>query len=353
MGRRGAVRGNQFGELFSITTFGESHGPALGVVIDGCPAGVEWRQDLMDRFLARRRPGANPLTSGRAEGDVAHILSGVFENKTLGTPIAAVIYNEDARSQDYSTETMKVRRGHATDLWADKYGHSDPRGSGRASGRETVGRVLAGSVARMLVEQLYPQIRVLAFTSAIGEIALNEEESRRAIESLRTDPWEIDDFSLRCPEAEKNAAMEVLLRDAKEKGESFGGVASLSVQGLPAGIGQPVFGKLKNSFANACLSVGATMGFEIGEGFPGTMKSGTEFHDSRQDYGGLRGGISTGDALSFRVAFKPTSTVGDLAKQGRHDPCIIPRALPVLEAMLWLVLADQILFSRIDTIKFS
>jgi chorismate synthase len=344
------MRGNQFGSVFSLTTFGESHGPALGVVIDGCPAGVRWRQDLLEKFLARRRPGASSLTSTRNEPDRAEVLSGVFAEKTLGTPIAMIIRNQDARSEDYAAEKMQARRGHATDLWQEKFGHSDPRGSGRASGRETVSRVLAGAVARMLVEELHPEVRVVALTASIGEIALSDQEIDRASEKLFSDPWAVDQFSLRCPDASKNEAMQKLLSDAKLQGESYGGIAALLMNGLPKYLGQPVFGKLKNSLASAYMSVGATMGFEIGAGFHGSVTAGSDFHTVEQDYGGLRGGLSTGDALRARVAFKPTSSLKEIAKQGRHDPCIVPRALPVLEAMSWLVIADMILLSRLDRI---
>lgn len=344
------MRGNSFGEVFSITTFGESHGVAMGAVIDGCPAGVIWRQSLVEAFLDRRRPGKLALTSARAETDEPKILSGVFENQTLGTPIAAVIYNHDARSLDYAAPELKTRRGHATDLWHEKYGHSDPRGSGRASGRETVSRILGGSVARMVVEQLYPAAKVLAFTESIGSLTLTSDEILAAQEILRLDPWSVDQFSLRCPSHEKNLQMHKLLEEAQQHGESFGGVAVIYIEGLPRGLGQPVFAKLKNSLGSAFLSVGATIGVESGEGFAGAAKSGNHFHTLGQNYGGLRGGISTGDALAMRVAFKPTSSRADVAKKGRHDPCIVPRALPVLEAMTWLVLADQILLARLDRI---
>ena len=341
---------NRFGEIFSVTTFGESHGPAMGAVIDGCPAGVLWRQDLLDKSLARRRPGANALTSARQETDEAQILSGVFEGKTLGTPIAAVIANQDARPQDYSAEKLQSRRGHATDLWQEKYGHSDPRGSGRASGRETVSRVIGGAVAQMLVQQLCPQVQVQAFTSAIGGIALSAAEIEQAVESLGQEPGSVDHFSLRCPNAAKNLAMEQLLKATKAEGDSCGGIGTIIIHQPPKHLGQPVFGKLKNSLASAFMSIGATIGFEIGEGFAAAAQTGGVFHGVEQDYGGLRGGLSTGSPIYIKVAFKPTSSVKELAKQGRHDPCIVPRALPVLEAMAWMILADQILRARLDKI---
>lgn len=320
----------------------------MGALIDGCPAGVVWQQEMLNRFLERRRPGANALQSARQEPDQVEVLSGVFDNLTLGTPIAAVIYNRDAKSADYSVENVKQRRGHATDLWQDKYGHSDPRGSGRASGRETVSRVIGGGVARMFVTQLYPEAQVTAFVSRVGLIGLNDGDAVDVAEALEGDPWQIDEFSVRCPSAEKNEQMEMLLTKAKETGESYGGAAFLRVAGVPRGLGQPVFAKLKSDLAAAYMSVGATTGVEIGQGFESAKSSGHEFHNSRQDYGGLRGGISTGDPMTFKVAFKPTSTRDEMAREGRHDPCIVPRAIPVLEAMTWLVLADHILLNRAD-----
>lgn len=344
------MSGNRFGTFFELTTFGESHGLAMGAVIEGCPAGVVWRQDMLDQFLERRRPGREALTSARNESDRARLLSGVYENRTLGTPIALIIENEDARSKDYSREKMKMRQGHATDLWQEKYGHSDPRGSGRASGRETVSRVLGGAVARMLVEQLYPEIRAIAFTESIGLIHVDMEESQAAIKTLQGNPWDIDQNSLRCPSPQKNAEMEKILQAAKASGESYGGAVHLQLIGVPRGLGAPVFGKLKSSLAAAMMSIGATTALEIGEGFGASDRSGTEFHNSTQNYGGIRGGISTGDPIWARISFKPTSSIKNVALSGRHDPCIVPRAVPVVEAMAWLVLADLILAARLDRV---
>jgi chorismate synthase len=344
------MRGNQFGRVFCLHTFGESHGRAMGAVVDGCPAGVVWQQELLNRSLERRRPGKSAYTSGRQESDAAEILSGVHENITLGTPIAAVIYNEDARSKDYDPAKMKQRQGHATDVWQAKYGHSDPRGSGRASGRETVSRVIGGSIARMFVTQMYPEAQVISFVSRIGLISLSDGVCADAAEALENDPWHVDEFSLRCPSVEKNERMESLLAEAKETGESYGGIAYVRMAGIPRGLGQPVFAKLKSELSSAFMGIGAVCGVESGQGFAAAQESGKEFHNSRQDYGGLRGGISTGDPISFKVAFKPTSSRQDVAKEGRHDPCIVPRAVPVLEAMAWLVIADQILLSRLDRV---
>ncbi|MGE0527085.1 MAG: chorismate synthase [Bdellovibrionales bacterium] len=344
------MRGNQFGNIFCLYTFGESHGPALGAVIEGCPAGVIWEQEMLNRFLDRRRPGRSPLTSGRRESDQAEVLSGVYGNRTLGTPIAAVVRSQDARPQDYSPEALQTRQGHATDLWHDKYGHSDPRGSGRASGRETVSRVIGGAVARMFVTQMYPEAQVIGFVSRVGFVGMTDSDCMDAAEALEGDPWNVDEFSVRCPSQSKNEEIETLLKSAQETGESYGGAAFMRIVGLPRGLGQPVFAKLKSEFASAFMSIGATAGVEFGAGFEAAQSSGREFHNNRQDYGGIRGGISTGDPITLRVAFKPTSTRGTMAKEGRHDPCIVPRAIPVLEAMAWLVLADQILLARLDRV---
>jgi chorismate synthase len=344
------MRGNQFGRVFCLNTFGESHGPALGAMIDGCPAGVVWQQDMLNRSLERRRPGTGPNVSARNEKDVVQVLSGIYEGVTLGTPIAAVIFNEDARSKDYDPKVMEKRRGHATDLWVDKYGHSDPRGSGRASGRETVSRVIGGAVARMFVQQLYPEASVIAFVQNIGVIGMSASEALDAAEALETDPWHVDEFSLRCPSEEKNEDMELMLSRARETGESYGGTAYMRLVGLPKGLGQPVFHKLKSELGSAFLSIGATCGVEMGQGFAASEKSGKEFHNIDQDYGGIRGGLSSGEPITMRVAFKPTSSRQGVALKGRHDPCIVPRAVPVLEAMTWLVLADQILLARLDRV---
>ena len=344
------MRGNQFGKVFCLSTFGESHGPALGAVIDGCPAGVRWQADLLTKFMDRRRPGQSLVSSARDEPDAVEVLSGIFEGQTLGTPIAAIVRNRDARSDDYTPERLAMRRGHATDLWATKFGHSDPRGSGRASGRETLARVIGGAVARMLVTQLVPAVRVIAFTSRVGTIHLKPSDCADAAEALEEDPWQVDQFTTRCPSIEKNELIEMLLSEAKQNGESYGGEVFVAVHGLPAGLGQPVFDKIKAEFARAFLSVGATAAFETGDGLRAAEVSGAEFHHARQEYGGVRGGLTTGDPVTMRVAFKPTSSRGEMATAGRHDPCIVPRAVPVLEAMTWLTLADQILRSRLDRV---
>jgi chorismate synthase len=341
------VSANRFGHLFSVTTFGESHGAGLGAVIDGCPAGIVIDEARLHAWMERRRPGQSDVTSARKEADAVEILSGVFEGKTLGTPIAMLTRNVDVRSEDYSRESVAARPGHATDLWQEKFGHSDYRGSGRASGRETVARVMAGAVAEMFVRSVFPEARVAGFVSQLGPWDVQGNRLEIKTKLLESD-WVADRFAARIPDEEISAAARDGLKNAKNEGESFGGSCELYLQGLPLGLGQPVFHKLKNDLASAMLSVGATAGVDFGEGFDNVGRTGGEFHAPGQSYGGLRGGISTGDLVHMRVAFKPASTLGAMATAGRHDPSIVPRALPVLEAMTWLVLADHILWRRLD-----
>lgn len=334
---------NTFGQRFRLTTFGESHGPALGAVIDGCPAGIPFDEALLRREMGRRRPGQSSLTTARQETDDVEILSGVFEGKTLGTPIAAIVRNQDARSADYASVAGNPRTGHADDVWKNKFGHSDPRGGGRASGRETVSRVIGGAFARMFVHGERPDLRVLAYTAQVGELILSETDRRELSVA------DIEKFPARFPSVFATEA-EARILAAREAGDSLGGVAEIQVLSPPAGLGQPVFHKLKSDLGAAFLSIGATSAIEIGDGIGVSAKPGTQFHaDAHGEvYGGLRGGISTGETISVRVHFKPTSSILDVAKKGRHDPFIVTRAVPVLEAMTWLVLADHLLWRRQD-----
>ena len=334
---------NSFGTLFKITSFGESHGKALGVVIDGCPAGVEFNTDLLVANLARRRPGQSSITSDRKESDLPVVLSGIFEDKTLGTPICIIVENTDQRSADYKEIKSSARIGHADDTWKKKFGHVDHRGGGRSSGRETVTRVLAGSVAQMLLQKLQPKIQLKAFSAEIGPYKLSSSEMETV--------WmqNIDSYPTRFPSIQSNEIV-TMLEQAKLEGESFGGAVELRIKNAPIGLGQPVFHKLKADLASAMLSLGAAVAVEIGEGFNSSELAGSEFHKEMDSskYGGIRGGISTGEEIILRVAFKPTSSIKDIAKKGRHDPCIVPRAVPVIESMAWLVLADHMLWSRLD-----
>ncbi len=339
------VPSNLFGTHFSILTFGESHGEALGVVIDGCPANIPFDHSHLLSQLARRRPGQSAVVTSRNEADSPEILSGVFENRTLGTPIAMIVRNHDQRSEDYSQ--MSDRAGHADDLVREKYGHVDRRGGGRSSGRETVARVMAGAVAEMVIKELAPGIEIVGYTAAIGPLELNSTDLVRLRKSVQRE--NIDQSLVRMPEPSLTLAAEDLLKAAKKDGHSYGGIAEVVVRGLPRALGQPVFHKLKGDLAAAALSIGATIGVEVGAGFTAAQKEGSTFHSGESaNYGGIRGGLSSGEDLVLRVAFKPTSSVLDIAKKGRHDPCIVPRAVPVLEAMVALVVVDHLLWRRLD-----
>lgn len=347
------MSGNIFGSRFSVMTFGESHGVALGAVIDGCPAGVNIDPTIIQREMQRRRPGAiatpqEGIVSPRNEGDRFEILSGVYEGRSLGSPIAMIVRNTDQKSEDYESIRSQPRQGHADDVWKNKYRHLDHRGGGRASGRETVGRVLGGAIAKMFVTQMMPRCEVIGFSNQIGPIKLTNDD----YSFISTGVYSPDDFTARFP-SPRHAEVRELLINARAQGESYGGVAEVWIKNPPANLGQPVFSKFKATLAEAMLSVGATAGIEFGEGFSVAEATGTTFHSglgSQAQYGGIRGGITTGESISFRVAFKPTSSVLDVAKQGRHDACIVVRAIPVLEAMTWLTLADHILWARQDRI---
>lgn len=342
---------NLWGECFQVTSFGESHGSALGAVIDGCPAGVSFDFDLLRAEMNRRRPGSTQAggaaVSQRQEQDEVEILSGVYQGKTLGTPIAMLVRNQDARSSDYDGLKDQARIGHADDVWQTKFGHRDHRGGGRSSGRETVARVMAGAVARMLIREMAPGLQIRGFATAIGPFILSEEERTKFLASDQS----ADQFSARFPSA-RHEDVKAALDQVRAEYDSWGGIAEIQVRGAPAGLGQPVFHKLKSDLARAMLSVGASSGFEMGDGLHNSQLTGRRFHTDSQNsrYGGVRGGISTGEDLSFRTHFKPTSSLLDVAKQGRHDPCIVIRALPVLEAMTALVLADHLLWRRRDRI---
>jgi chorismate synthase len=343
---------NSFGHLFVVSTFGESHGSALGCLIDGCPAGVEFDLSLLQKWMARRRPGQSAVTTSRQESDQVEVLSGVFEGRTLGTPILAIIRNADARSVDYKGLKSTDRPGHATDLWQEKFGHSDPRGSGRASGRETVARVAAAAFAQMFLRQAVPELKVFGFVSQIGPWRIPDADKEKWIMAVQADPSLPEKFAARIPDMEVSQQAEIGLSQAKGTGESFGACVDLFIAGCPIGLGQPVFHKLKSDLCAAMMTVGATAAVEFGEGVDSAAMRGSDFHSrpSAVQYGGIRGGISTGQLVRIKVTLKPTSSLGSVAKQGRHDPCIAPRALVVLEAMATLVLADHVLWRRLDTV---
>lgn len=327
------MNSNSFGQIFNITTFGESHGEAIGVVINGCPAGVVFKKELLADMVKRRRPGTSDVVTARKETDEPELLSGIFEGKTLGTPIAFITRNQDARSEDYKNITANTRAGHADDVWQNKFGFADLRGGGRSSGRETWGRVVAGAIARMFIEQTCPTYKISAYPSQIGPFSLNKTDVQFNAQSEMILPDKINEF----------------LKLAKSNGESHGGAVKIQLEGIPAGLGQPVFHKLKSDLAQAMMSIGATNAVEFGEGTQAQKALGTQFH-SDKNYGGLRGGISTGEPIELTVTFKPTSSILDVAKKGRHDPCIVLRASVVCEAMMNLVIADHLLWQRLDKV---
>lgn len=326
---------NTLGDLFRLTTFGESHGPALGAVIDGCPAGIALTTELIQAQLDRRRPGQSALTTARAEADAVELLSGVFEGKTLGTPIAAIVRNQGQRSGDYDVLKTQLRPGHADAVWLERYKHRDHRGGGRTSGRETLCRVIGGAVAEALLSEALPSLRTVAWVSQVGDL-------RAAPPPLTLTRAEVDRHPSRCPDPGVAERIAERIVAAKAAGDSLGGTIDVCVTGLPVGLGEPIFGKLKALLAGALGSIGAVTGVVWGP--PDLLERITQpgllFHAQRDAYGGIQGGLANGEPALLRVFFKPPATLADLAKAGRHDPCILPRAVPVVEAMVSLVLAD-------------
>ncbi len=348
---------NTFGHLFQTTTFGESHGPLMGAVIQGCPSGVPISLSEIQTWLDRRRPGQSELVSARNEPDQVEVVSGLYKGLTLGTPIALLIRNQDARPQDYQKEALAKRTGHATDLWQKKFDHADPRGSGRASGRETVSRVAAGALAYQVIRVLYPDFDVLALASAIGPIVAPSTLTTKWLDQFVQTSLHRDDihpFASRIPDTELNQQTINLLVQAKDRGESYGGSVLCLIRGLPAGLGQPVFAKLKSDLTSALMSIGTSLSVSIGPHEPEPLThSGSTFHQDESHYGGIRGGLSTGEPIYLKVTFKPVASRGLAAQEGRHDPCIIPRVLPIVEAMVSLVIVDHLLWSRLDRIDFT
>jgi len=343
---------NSFGNLFKMTSFGESHGPAMGVVIEGCPAGVDFDFKLLAAELQRRKPNQQQydgvsLTSSRNEEDQPEVLSGVFENKTLGTPIAITVKNTDTRSKDYVEIQNKPRMGHADQVWKDKFNHVDYRGGGRSSGRETISRVIAGAVAQMYLNSIKSNLEIKSWISQIGDYKLTDEEKNLFLSSNKI----CDDYACRFPS--KSVDIQKILAEAKILGNSYGGMGSLRIANVPQGLGQPVFKKLKSQLADAIFSIGAVNGVDIGAGFTAANQDGLQFHtsnESKNNYGGILGGISTGFDINISFSVKPTSSILDIAKKGRHDPCILIRMIPVVEAMVKIVLADHMLWKKLDQV---
>lgn len=352
--------GNTFGRALAVTTFGESHGPAVGVVVDGCPPRLPLTAAEVQRDLDRRRPGQSSLTSARRELDQVEILSGLSDDGlTLGTPIAMLVRNQDVRSKDYDRNAY--RPSHADFTYDAKFGIGVLPGGGRASARETVGRVAAGTVARMILAPL--GVDVVAWVDEVCGITAT-------VDGARVTRAAVDDTDVRCPDLAIAAEMTARIEAARKDGDSVGGVIRAVARGVPAGWGQPVFDKLDADLAKAMLSIPAVKGFEVGSGFAGTRLTGSEHNDlfvgnagrirtASNRSGGIQGGISNGEAITLRVAFKPTATIMRsqptvdragrptvLAPRGRHDPCVLPRAVPIVEAMIWLTLADHFLRHR-------
>ncbi len=365
--------GSVFGKLFTISTWGESHGGGLGVVIDGCPPGLPLSVAEIQVELDRRRPGQSDIVTPRKETDTATIVSGVYEGRTLGTPIAITIPNEDQRPSAYAEMRDKLRPSHADYTYQVKYGHRNPEGGGRSSARETAARVAAGAIAKKIL-RLGWGVEIIAYVESIHTIDL-PGAATQPFPSLA----EVEANAIRCPHPETAAAMIERIKEARSRGDSVGGNIRGRARGLPAGWGEPIFDRLEADLAKAMLSLPATKGFEIGSGFSGTRLTGLEHNDLFENRdgrvrtktnrsGGVQGGISNGEELDFRVAFKPTATVlqpqatvnsagenTELQAKGRHDPCVVPRAVPIVEAMTALVLVDHALrqAAQCGTVKFS
>lgn len=353
--------GSVFGKIFRVSTFGESHGSGVGCVIDGCPSMLELSADDIQRELDRRRPGGNPLGTQRNEADACEIISGVYEGKTLGTPICVLVRNKDQHSQDYSEIAKLWRPSHADFTYDMKYGLRDPRGGGRSSARETIGRVAAGAVAKKF---LGGGVRITAWVESVHAIAMPMQRQTPTSEEIEASP-------VRCPNPQASARMEEFIKKARAEGDSVGGVIRCRIEGLPAGLGDPVFDRFEADLAKAMLSIPASKGFEIGGGFASARMFGSQNNDAfvldengavstlTNNAGGVLGGMTTSRPVDFRVAFKPTATIAKEQKtlsrelepttvvgKGRHDPCVLPRAVPIVEAMAALVCADAMLVQR-------
>ncbi|MDX1977736.1 MAG: chorismate synthase [Pseudanabaenaceae cyanobacterium bins.68] len=355
-----AAMGSSFGHLFRVTTFGESHGGGVGVVIDGCPPLIELTATEIQLELDRRKPGQSKITTPRQEDDRCEILSGVFEGKTTGTPIALLVRNKDARSQDYTEMAEKFRPSHADATYQAKYGIRNYQGGGRSSARETIGRVAAGAIAKKILSQR-AGIEIIAYVQRIKDLAAPP------IDPDTVTLEQVESNIVRCPHGETANQMIELIEQMRRQGNSIGGEIGCVARQVPPGLGEPVFDKLEADLAKAIMSLPATKGFEIGSGFAGTFLTGSEHNDQfyqagdrlrtrTNNSGGIQGGISNGEHILMRVAFKPTATImqpqatvtqtGEettLTARGRHDPCVLPRAVPMVEAMVALVLCDHLL----------
>jgi chorismate synthase len=352
---------NTFGHIFTLTTFGESHGAAIGGVVDGMPAGIDIDLAFIQSELNRRRPGQSSITTGRQEGDVVELLSGVFEGKSTGCPIGFVVRNTNQHSNDYENVRNVYRPSHADYTYTQKYGLRDHRGGGRSSARETISRCVGGALAKLALRQL--GIEVVAYTSQVGHISIDRDYQKYDFAQIESNP-------VRCPDVEVAKRMEQLILDVKAEGDTIGGIITGVVKGCPVGLGEPAFSKLHADLGAAMLGINAVKGFEYGEGFDGVGQRGSEqndifYHDgvrinTRTNHsGGIQGGISNGQDIVFRVLFKPVATQlrpqptvnkdGEetlLEVKGRHDPCVLPRAVPVVEAMAAMTILDHYLLNK-------
>lgn len=352
------MAGNSYGKLLTITTFGESHGPAIGVIVDGLPSGISIDEEFIQNELARRRPGQSKIVTQRKELDQVEILSGIFEGKSTGTPIGMLIRNKDAKSNDYSHIAEKFRPSHADYTYTAKYGIRDYRGGGRSSARETAARVAAGALAKMYLNQV--GIQIIAYVSQVGKIKIDRFDLNPSSEIIESNP-------VRCSNSEKALEMEEYIKQIRKEGDTIGGVVNGVIKSCPVGLGSPVFDKLHAELGKAMLSINAAKGFEYGSGFEGVTMRGSQHNDpfivknskiqtSSNYSGGIQGGISNGEDIYFRVAFKPVATIIQeqhsvdesgqntiVTGKGRHDPCVVPRAVPIVESMAALVIADFIL----------
>lgn len=355
------MAGNSYGQLFSLVSFGESHGKGIGGVIDGCPSGIKIDEEFIQSELDRRRPGQSKITTSRGEDDRVEILSGVFEGLSTGTPIGFFIKNAEQRSSDYNNMKDVFRPSHADYTYTKKYGVRDHRGGGRSSARETIARVVAGAIAKLVLKEI--GVRITAFTSSVQNISLSKSYTD-------LDFSEIEKNAVRCPDPVIAQEMISFIAAVKEEGDSVGGTITAVIEGAPIGVGEPVYDRLEAMLAKGMMSINATKGFEFGSGFEGTKMRGSAHNDPfvsspdgikiKSNYsGGIQGGISNGEDIYFKVAFKPVATV--LQKQntvdvngkdtvlnakGRHDPCVLPRAVPIVEAMAAITLLDMLLISR-------
>ena len=351
------MAGNTFGNIFKLTTFGESHGPALGGIIDGCPPGIELDLNFIENEMKRRKPGQSSIVTQRKEEDSVTFYSGIFEGKTTGTPIGFLIHNKDQKSKDYSHIKDTYRPSHADYVYDKKYGHRDYRGGGRSSARETACRVVAGAIAK----QILSNIEIIAHVTSVGEIKVQKHYSSLDFSNIENNP-------VRCADPIIAVKMEDYIKKIRKDGDTVGGIISCVIKNCPIGLGEPVFDKLHAELGKAMLSINAVKGFEFGSGFNGCKLKGSEHNDSFNSFGktetnnsgGIQGGISNGMDIYFNIAFKPVATIMKSQKtidsknnevemkgKGRHDPCVVPRAVPIVEAMSALVILDYLLLNKV------